>query len=101
MKNIHDGDRVRARLAQVGMTQKELAVRIGVAGSTLSRMLNEASWRTDYLKKAGEILDANFFDSYHSIELEGGPVLGIILKPDSLNDLDVIKRALDQFRKMT
>ena len=64
MKKIHDGERVRAALAKTDMTHAQLAEKIGLARSTLSRMLNEPSWRTDYLQKAGEVFGMNFFGAY-------------------------------------
>ena len=64
MKKIHDGERVRAALAKTDMTHAQLAEKIGVARSTLSRMLNEPSWRTDYLQKAGDVFGVNFFGIY-------------------------------------
>ena len=99
MKEIHDGDRVRVLLGQCGMTQKELADKIGISESTLSRMLNESSWRTDYLRFAGEALGMNFFEPYCPVEKDGGPVLGILLKPDCLNDPEIIRKAKDQLSR--
>ena len=73
MKKIHDGDRVRAALGKSGVTNKELAEKIGVAPSTLSRMLNEPSWRTNHLQAVGEVFKVIFFQNY------------IDCLPDSLN----------------
>ncbi len=93
MKNIHDGDRVRTRLAQMGLTQREFADKIGVAASTLSRMLHEASWRTDYLKSAGDLLDTNFFKPYFPAAMDSGPIMGILIKPDCIHDPDIFQKA--------
>ena len=67
---IHDGNRVRAALAKSEFTQTELANYIGVARSTLSRILDQPSWRTDLLYKAGEALRMDFFRVYYQNDQE-------------------------------
>lgn len=99
MKGIHDGDRVRVRLGQTNLTQKNLAKQIGIASSTLSRMLNQASWRTDYLRLAGEALNTNFFEPYYPNGNQKEPILGILLRPDFLDDPDIIERTKDHLLK--
>ena len=87
MKKIHDGERVKAALAKTDMTHAQLAEKIGVARSTLSRMLNESSWRTDYLQKAGEVFDVNFFGVY--LGTVSGDIFvftQLIMKPGKYND---------------
>lgn len=64
MNKIHDGDRVRIALAEQGETQTALALFMGVARSTVSKMLSRESWTTDDLKVAGTFLNRNFFDVY-------------------------------------
>ena len=66
MGKIHDGQRVRSALLESGMTQKELSSKLGVARSTLGRMLNQPSWTTDYLMMAGGFLEKDFFREYTS-----------------------------------
>ena len=90
MKKIHDGDRVRVALGKSKVTNKELAEKIGVAPSTLSRMLNEPSWRTDYLELAGETLSLNFFSDYYGSMEKRLPIIGILLDPHSLTVADIL-----------
>lgn len=96
---IHDGDRVRAQMAKQEITQATLSEHLGVSPSTLSRMLNEASWRTDYLANAGELLGFNFLAIYSRFAIDEGPVLGIIIDPAALKDLELFHRIRDQLRE--
>ena len=101
MKEIHDGDRVRVALARNGMSHKEFAEAIGVSTSTLSRMLNESSWRTENLAKAGSSLEDNFFRAYLPHEDGMHPLIGIILRPESLCDPNMLEKIVGQLSKFT
>ena len=77
-------------LGKSRVTNKELAEKIGVAPSTLSRMLNEPSWRTDYLELAGETLSLNFFADYNRSREKRSPIIGILLDPYSMEMADFL-----------
>lgn len=80
MKEIHDGNLVRIALNKSGMTNKEFAKKLGVAPSTLSRMLNNDSWRTGQLHNAGELLGVNFFEEYAPFDQMDFKVIGVIVE---------------------
>lgn len=96
---IHDGERVRSQMAKASVSQVSLADHLGVSPSTLSRMLNEASWRTDQLTKAGEFLSVNFFTPYSDFDKSNGPILGIVIDPDALKDPEIFQKAREQLRE--
>ena len=99
MKEIHDGDRVRVALARSGMSHKDFAGAIGISPSSLSRRLNESSWRTDQLSIAGDRLGINFFQEYDKKVSGSRPALGIILKPECLRDPDLLKKIVSQINQ--
>ena len=92
MNKVHDGDRVRVRLAHLDIRHQKLAEHIGVAPSTLSRMLNLPSWRTDHLQLAGEFMDINFFEAYLPAREGDRPVMGVIISRDYLEELENLKK---------
>ncbi len=96
---IHDGERVRSQMAKEAKSQVALANHLGVSPSTLSRMLNEASWRTDYLTKAGNFLGVNFFSVYSDPGKSNGPILGILVDPAALKDPEIFQKAREQLRE--
>lgn len=95
---IHDGDRVRTQMAKHEITQATLSKHLGVSPSTLSRMLNESSWRTDHLADAGELLGCNFLAIYAKSALDDGPVIGIIIDPAFLKDSEIFQKIRNQMK---
>ncbi len=98
---IHDGERVRAQMAKQEITQATLSEHLGVSPSTLSRMLNESSWRTDHLAIAGELLGCSFLAIYSRSAIENGPIIGIIIDPTALEDLNAFQKVRDQLKGIT
>lgn len=96
---IHDGERVRSQMAKASVSQVTLADHLGVSPSTLSRMLNEASWRTDQLTKAGEFLTVNFFTPYSGSGKTNSPILGIVIAPEALKDPEIFQKLREQLRE--
>ena len=101
MKEIHDGDRVRVALGRSGMSHKDFAEAIGVSPSTLSRMLNEHSWRTDLLAEAERSTGVNLFQAYQSKENALQLVIGIIVGIESISDSDILKKLIEEQNGLT
>ena len=62
----HDGMQVRRALKSLGFEDKAFGDRMDWDKSKTSRMLGQASWRTEELLMASRLLGVDFFASYRN-----------------------------------
>ena len=66
----HDGHTVRTCLNALGMSDGDFGKAMHWGKSKTSRMLKEAAWRTDELRRASEVLGMDLFTA-HRQDLSG------------------------------
>ena len=64
LPRIHHGEVIRRQILRGRFSLSELARQLGISRMTLSRWLDEASWETGALERAGELLGFNPFAVY-------------------------------------
>ena len=65
-QQIHIGEAVKKRVEELEMTVLNFATRMSWTESKAYRQLNNQSWHTEELHRAGRLLKYNFFEYYQS-----------------------------------
>lgn len=92
--SLHDGQRVREALLQVGMSQREFNRQMDWPARRVEYLLKKAHWTTGELVQAGRLLGYDFFAAY-TAEIEQRLIQLIPLPVEVLVD----PRLLQQLRE--
>lgn len=101
MKGLpHDGERVKARCAVLGLTGSEFAERMNWSSRKVYYQFKVPDWTAYDLNKASQVLELDLLKIYRPQESGAeNYVMGILIRPEVLRSEQARQMALNELRK--